>query len=102
MKQFIQIISELFRYPQFLSNIYFCCICGKYTEKWKPLSKELKSKGHELVCVEENLVDLLWSDRPDRPCNDLIILSEEETGVCSIYHIILDNIRAKVFLEITF
>lgn len=49
-------------------------------DRWKPLCKELKSNGYELIGVTENLVDLLWSDRPDRPCNDLIILSESETG----------------------
>lgn len=49
-------------------------------DKWKPLCKELKANGHELVSVEENLVDLIWSNRPNPPCNQLIILTDEETG----------------------
>ncbi|RUS71962.1 hypothetical protein EGW08_020275 [Elysia chlorotica] len=66
-------------------------------EKWRPLSKELKSKGFELVCVNENLVDLLWSDRPERPCNDLIILSDEETG--SSWPKKVSEVRAKLSEE---
>ncbi|GFS27148.1 XAA-PRO aminopeptidase 1, partial [Elysia marginata] len=68
-------------------------------EKWKPLSKELKSNGHELVGVNENLVDLLWSDRPDRPCSDLIILSEKETGAA--WQKKVSNIRGKMTEEKT-
>ncbi|XP_059160080.1 xaa-Pro aminopeptidase 1-like [Physella acuta] len=49
-------------------------------DKWKPLHKELQSFGHELVSVDENLVNLIWSDRPDEPHSELIILTEAETG----------------------
>jgi Xaa-Pro aminopeptidase len=49
-------------------------------DKWKPLHKELRANGHELVGVEQNLVDLAWTNRPNPPCSDLIILTDEETG----------------------
>ncbi|KAK7009131.1 xaa-Pro aminopeptidase 1-like isoform X1 [Biomphalaria glabrata] len=49
-------------------------------DKWKPLRKELKSFGHELISVEDNLVDFIWESRPDPPNSELIVLSDEETG----------------------
>uniref|UniRef100_A0A0B7ATL7 Aminopeptidase P N-terminal domain-containing protein n=1 Tax=Arion vulgaris TaxID=1028688 RepID=A0A0B7ATL7_9EUPU len=49
-------------------------------DKWKPLHKELKANGHELISVQKNLVDLTWSSRPNPPCSDLIILTDDETG----------------------
>ncbi|XP_041369026.1 xaa-Pro aminopeptidase 1-like [Gigantopelta aegis] len=50
-------------------------------ERWKPLAKELKSNGHVLIPVTENLVDLMWKDRPEPPNNPLIVLSQKYTGL---------------------
>ncbi|XP_046542342.1 xaa-Pro aminopeptidase 1-like [Haliotis rubra] len=49
-------------------------------EQWKPLSKELKSNGHNLVQVSQNLVDMVWEDRPPPPNNPLLVLGQEYTG----------------------
>ncbi|XP_064599693.1 xaa-Pro aminopeptidase 1-like [Liolophura sinensis] len=50
------------------------------TETWKPLSKQLRLAGHSLVPVGQNLVDLVWIDRPPPPNNNLIVLSDKYTG----------------------
>lgn len=50
------------------------------TETWKPLSKLLKSNGHHLVPVSENLIDLVWDDQPSPPSNSLMILEQKYTG----------------------
>lgn len=68
-------------------------------DKWKPLSKQLKSNGHELVSVEENLVDLLWHDRPAPPSSDLFILTDEETG--SSWEKKVSKVREKLVEEKT-
>ncbi|XP_071090079.1 xaa-Pro aminopeptidase 1-like [Haliotis cracherodii] len=49
-------------------------------EQWKPLAKELKSNGHSLVQVSQNLVDMVWEDRPPPPNNPLLVLGQEYTG----------------------
>lgn len=49
-------------------------------ETWKPMSKELKTSGHFLVPVPENLIDLIWDDRPGPPSSTLIILPKCYTG----------------------
>lgn len=49
-------------------------------ETWKPLSKLLKSNGHSLVPVPQNLIDLVWEDQPAPPNNSLIILQDTYTG----------------------
>lgn len=44
-------------------------------KKWAELEKELSDAGHSLVPVAENLIDVVWSDdRPQRPCNPVIVL----------------------------
>ncbi|XP_005088947.1 xaa-Pro aminopeptidase 1 [Aplysia californica] len=50
-------------------------------DRWMKLYKELKCDGHELVDVDENLVDLVWTERPDPPCSQLIILTLDEAGL---------------------
>lgn len=50
------------------------------TETWKPLSKLLKSNGHHLVPVSQNLIDLVWEDQPPPPCNNLMVLEPSYTG----------------------
>ncbi|KAK7498449.1 hypothetical protein BaRGS_00010403 [Batillaria attramentaria] len=49
-------------------------------DTWKPLSRDLKSNGHSLVPVSQNLIDLVWTDRPSPPSSSLLILSLQYTG----------------------
>lgn len=51
------------------------------TDQWKSMSLALKNAGHLLVPVQENLIDAIWSDRPERPCQPLITLGLNYTGV---------------------
>nr|XP_009670644.1 PREDICTED: xaa-Pro aminopeptidase 1 isoform X2 [Struthio camelus australis] len=50
-------------------------------DQWKRMSKALKSAGHDLVPVKENLIDAIWADCPQRPCKPLITLDLGYTGV---------------------
>ncbi|XP_035674151.1 xaa-Pro aminopeptidase 1-like [Branchiostoma floridae] len=49
-------------------------------EEWKRLSSKLESSGHKLVAADQNLVDLVWDDRPEPPSNPLMVLSTKYTG----------------------
>uniref|UniRef100_A0A5F9D0L7 Xaa-Pro aminopeptidase 1 n=1 Tax=Oryctolagus cuniculus TaxID=9986 RepID=A0A5F9D0L7_RABIT len=48
---------------------------------WKKMAKVLRSAGHHLVPVKENLVDKIWTDRPARPCRPLLTLGLDYTGI---------------------
>ncbi|KAF1566785.1 Xaa-Pro aminopeptidase 1, partial [Eudyptes schlegeli] len=50
-------------------------------DQWKRMSKALRSAGHDLVPVKENLIDTIWTDCPQRPCKPLIMLDPSYTGV---------------------
>ncbi|OXB60237.1 hypothetical protein ASZ78_007572 [Callipepla squamata] len=50
-------------------------------DQWKRMSKVLRSAGHDLVPIKENLIDTIWTDRPQRPCKPLIVLDLSYTGV---------------------
>ncbi|NXG79687.1 XPP1 aminopeptidase, partial [Baryphthengus martii] len=50
-------------------------------DQWKRMSKVLRSAGHDLVPVKENLIDAIWTDCPQRPCKPLITLNLSYTGV---------------------
>ncbi|NWS55248.1 XPP1 aminopeptidase, partial [Chunga burmeisteri] len=50
-------------------------------DQWKRMSKALRSAGHDLVPVKENLIDTIWTDCPQRPCKPLITLDLSYTGV---------------------
>ncbi|OXB82369.1 UNVERIFIED_CONTAM: hypothetical protein H355_009294 [Colinus virginianus] len=50
-------------------------------DQWKRMSKVLRSAGHDLVPIKENLIDTIWTDRPQRPCKPLIMLDLSYTGV---------------------
>ncbi|XP_057885425.1 xaa-Pro aminopeptidase 1 isoform X1 [Melospiza georgiana] len=50
-------------------------------DQWKRMSKVLRSAGHDLVPVKENLIDTIWTDCPQRPCKPLITLGLSYTGV---------------------
>merc|ERR1712168_208501 len=45
------------------------------------MSKALSSAGHSLVTMQDNLIDVVWEDRPARPSTQLITLGLEYTGV---------------------
>lgn len=47
---------------------------------WKPLATSLEDAGHELVPVPENLIDLVWEDRPPPPQNAINPLADKYTG----------------------
>lgn len=49
-------------------------------DQWKRMSKVLRSAGHDLVPVKENLIDTIWTDCPQRPCKPLITLDLNYTG----------------------
>ncbi|XP_014667790.1 PREDICTED: xaa-Pro aminopeptidase 1-like isoform X2 [Priapulus caudatus] len=40
---------------------------------WRPLSEKLKQSGRELVPINQNLIDLVWDDRPASPSNHIDI-----------------------------
>lgn len=44
------------------------------------MSKALTSAGHSLVAVPDNLIDAVWTDRPERPSTQLRTLGLEYTG----------------------
>ena len=50
------------------------------SETWKPMDKILKENGHSLVPVMQNLIDLVWDDRPSPPQNPLMVLPDCYTG----------------------
>ncbi|GJQ83847.1 hypothetical protein Trydic_g5704 [Trypoxylus dichotomus] len=52
--------------------------------KWMPLKSELETAGHKLVPIEQNLIDIIWEDKPSVPCNPVKPLGLEFTGK-SIY-----------------
>uniref|UniRef100_A0A8C0T330 X-prolyl aminopeptidase 1 n=1 Tax=Canis lupus familiaris TaxID=9615 RepID=A0A8C0T330_CANLF len=51
------------------------------TDYWKKMAKVLRSAGHHLIPVKENLVDKIWTDRPERPCKPLLALGLDYTGI---------------------
>ncbi|XP_063474035.1 xaa-Pro aminopeptidase 1 isoform X10 [Symphalangus syndactylus] len=51
------------------------------TDYWKKMAKVLRSAGHHLIPVKENLVDKIWTDRPERPCKPLLTLGVDYTGI---------------------
>ncbi|KAK2098972.1 Xaa-Pro aminopeptidase 1 [Saguinus oedipus] len=54
------------------------CVSSDY---WKKMAKVLRSAGHHLIPVKENLVDKIWTDRPERPCKPLLTLGLDYTGI---------------------
>lgn len=43
-------------------------------DAWRDLSRELQGGGHSLIPVPENLIDLIWTDRPPRPAECVVPL----------------------------
>lgn len=44
------------------------------------MSKALQGAGHLLVAVQDNLIDAIWTERPQRPSTPLRVLGLEYTG----------------------
>lgn len=47
---------------------------------WMPLKAQLEQAGHELVPVQTNLIDLVWTDKPKRPSNPIEPLPVKYSG----------------------
>lgn len=61
----------------------------------RKLSETLKKKAHaSLVGVSENLVDQIWTDRPARPAEKVIVLDEKYSG--KPYKEKLDDLRKEL------
>lgn len=43
-------------------------------DAWRDLVRELQGGGHSLIPVSENLIDLIWMDRPLRPAECVVPL----------------------------
>lgn len=46
------------------------------------MSKALTSAGHSLVELQDNLIDVVWTDRPERSSTQLRTLGLDYTGQC--------------------
>lgn len=57
--------------------IVFSC---QLSDQWKNMSKALNGAGHSLVAVQDNLIDVVWTERPERPSTQLRTLGLEYTG----------------------
>lgn len=80
MKTVFQVRRHQFSERDIKVYIKKICLCVPVAEIWKPLSRDLRSNGHCLVPVEENLVDLIWEDRPPPPTSAMIVLPKQYTG----------------------
>ena len=49
------------------------------------IQKALQPKGSELISLPENLVDLVWTERPPRPANKVFPLDVKYSGTSTIY-----------------
>uniref|UniRef100_A0A8C5HEI7 Xaa-Pro aminopeptidase 1 n=1 Tax=Gouania willdenowi TaxID=441366 RepID=A0A8C5HEI7_GOUWI len=63
-------------------------------DQWKTMSKALSSAGHSLVALQDNLIDVVWIDRPERPSKQLRTLGLEYTGIS--WHDKITALRAKM------
>lgn len=66
----------------FFSLILITVVWRYLSDQWKNMSKALNSAGHSLVAVQDNLIDVVWPDRPERPSTQLHALGLEYTGQC--------------------
>lgn len=62
------------------TSCHFLVSLCQWSDQWKNMSKALTSAGHSLVAVEDNLIDVVWTDRPERPSTQLRTLGLEYTG----------------------
>lgn len=52
--------------------------------EFESLSSKLQSKGHNLVAIGQNLVDLTWKNRPEIKLADLEVLEYRFSGMLNI------------------
>lgn len=69
-------------------------------EVWRDLTRELQGAGHSVIPVARNLIDLLWDDRPERPCKPVFPLEVKYTGLTINEK--LEQVRAKLTEENAF
>lgn len=55
-----------------------------YSE-WRRINKEIKYKGINLIPLDTNLIDRMWSDRPAIPSNPVKALDIKFTGIISFF-----------------
>lgn len=55
-----------------------------YSE-WRRINKEIKYKGINLVPLDTNLIDRMWTDRPAIPANPVKPLNIKFTGIVNSY-----------------
>lgn len=48
---------------------------------WNKMRNKLEAKGHNLVATSKDLVDAAWKNKPTIPCNPLVVLDIEITGM---------------------
>lgn len=61
-------------------KVFFIFFPRRPADQWKNMSKALTGAGHSLVAVQDNLIDVVWTDRPERPSTQLRTLGLEYTG----------------------
>lgn len=60
------------------------------SSEYERLSKVLRSSGHELVSVKQNLVDMVWKNQPEMLTNDIVPHIIKYSGIY-----IFSNTKAK-------
>ncbi|KAK8751817.1 hypothetical protein OTU49_010436 [Cherax quadricarinatus] len=50
------------------------------SECWRDFARELQGGGHTIIPVPDNLIDLMWDDRPPRPAKPVVPLEIKYTG----------------------
>lgn len=51
------------------------------SNSWESMSKSLANSGHRLVATTSDVIDAVWSDKPETPPNHLILLADDITGM---------------------
>lgn len=60
--------------------------------KWVPLQTELESSGLTLVPVTNNLIDIIWENKPNPPCSLLEPLPLKYSGICHMFGISCNSV----------
>ncbi|CAL4122456.1 unnamed protein product [Meganyctiphanes norvegica] len=69
-------------------------------DRWEELARELQASGHSLIPVPENLVDLIWEERPSRPAQPIVPLEVKFTGLGMMEKV--ESLREKLREENSF
>ncbi|KAG7154775.1 Xaa-Pro aminopeptidase 1-like 2 [Homarus americanus] len=51
------------------------------SEWWRDFARELQGGGHSIIPVPENLIDIIWNERPPRPAKSVVPLEVKYTGL---------------------